>query len=160
MKYLCTLILVGMLFLNGCVGQTVRHLPSNAWKDETTQVITMRYLSFQYQVAPAGRELQITAEAYPDVLALPDWASWYGEIALNIYLADEDGRVLAQQEQKLGPRPLKRESALPLEARFELGTNRDRPLYVSFGYRLTLMDMPPGAPSTRKILVTESALEK
>ena len=120
----------------------------------------MRYLSFQYQVAPAGRELQITAEAYPDVLALPDWASWYGEIALNIYLADEDGRVLAQQEQKLGPRPLKRESVLPLEARFELGTNRDRPLYVSFGYRLTLMDMPPDAPSTRKILVTESALEK
>ena len=160
MKYLLTLALTGILLLSGCTGQTVQHLPNNLWHDETTQTLTMRYFSFQYHIEPIGREVRIVAEAYPKALALPDWASWYGEGYLSIYLADEEGNVLAMHEQKLAPCPLRRESGLPLEARFDLGTNRDRPLYVSFGYRLTLMDMPPETPSGHKLLVSEGALEE
>ncbi len=159
MKYLLMLALVGML-LCGCTGRTVQHLPSNLWHGETAQAIAMRYLSFQYHVEPVGRDLHIVAEAYPEALALPDWALWYGEIYLSIYLADEEGNVLAQHEERLEPRPLRREAALPLEARFELGTNRDRPLYVSFGYRVMLTDMPPEIPAGRRLLLSEGALEE
>lgn len=159
MKYLAALVLMGMLLSVGCTkGQTVQHLPTNLWHDASSQAISMRYLSFQYRVEPVGRDVRIIAEAYPEALALPDWASWYGETYLHIYIADEDGNVLAQQMQKLEPRPLHREASLPLDATFDLGTNRDRPLYVSFGYQLTLMDMPPGNPNRHRLLVSEGAL--
>lgn len=72
--------LLGVLLLAGCSGLSVRHLPSNPWKNEASQNIQMRYLAFQYQVIPVGNELGIVAEAYPVIDKLPDWASWYGEI--------------------------------------------------------------------------------
>lgn len=70
--------LLGVLLLAGCSGLSVRHLPSNPWKNEASQNIQMRYLAFQYQVIPVGNELGIVAEAYPVIDKLPDWASWYG----------------------------------------------------------------------------------
>ena len=57
--------LLGVLLLAGCSGLSVRHLPSNPWKNEASQNIQMRYLAFQYQVIPVGNELGIVAEAYP-----------------------------------------------------------------------------------------------
>ena len=89
--------LLGVLLLAGCSGLSVRHLPSNPWKNEASQNIQMRYLAFQYQVIPVGNELGIVAEAYPVIDKLPDWASWYGEIMLSVYVSDEYGRVLASK---------------------------------------------------------------
>ena len=40
--------LLGVLLLAGCSGLSVRHLPSNPWKNEASQNIQMRYLAFQY----------------------------------------------------------------------------------------------------------------
>ena len=54
--------LLGVLLLAGCSGLSVRHLPSNPWKNEASQNIQMRYLAFQYQVIPVGNELGIVAE--------------------------------------------------------------------------------------------------
>ena len=98
--------LLGVLLLAGCSGLSVRHLPSNPWKNEASQNIQMRYLAFQYQVIPVGNELGIVAEAYPVIDKLPDWASWYGEIMLSVYVSDEYGRVLASKDTVLVPRPL------------------------------------------------------
>ena len=109
--------LLGVLLLAGCSGLSVRHLPSNPWKNEASQNIQMRYLAFQYQVIPVGNELGIVAEAYPVIDKLPDWASWYGEIMLSVYVSDEYGRVLASKDTVLVPRPLNREAGLPLETR-------------------------------------------
>ncbi len=50
--------LLGVLLLAGCSGLSVRHLPSNPWKNEASQNIQMRYLAFQYQVIPVGNELE------------------------------------------------------------------------------------------------------
>ena len=152
--------LLGVLLLAGCSGLSVRHLPSNPWKNEASQSIQMRYLVFQYQVIPVGNELGIVAEAYPVIDKLPDWASWYGEIGLSVYVSDERGRVLASQDITLVPRPLNREAGLPLDVSLDLGTNRYQPLYVSFGYRLVLTDAQPNAETSRRILVSEKALEK
>ena len=80
--------LLGVLLLAGCSGLSVRHLPSNPWKNEASQNIQMRYLAFQYQVIPVGNELGIVAEAYPVIDKLPDWASWYGEIMLSVYVSE------------------------------------------------------------------------
>ena len=97
--------LLGILLLAGCSGLSVRHLPSNPWKNEASQSIQMRYLAFQYQVIPVGNELGIVAEAYPVIDQLPDWASWYGEIVLSVYVSDGQGRVLASRDITLVPRP-------------------------------------------------------
>ena len=126
--------LLGVLLLAGCSGLSVRHLPSNPWKNEASQNIQMRYLAFQYQVIPVGNELGIVAEAYPVIDKLPDWASWYGEIM--------------------------REAGLPLEVSLDLGTNRHQPLSISFGYRLVLTDTQPDGTAGRRMLVSERALEK
>jgi len=123
--------LLGVLLLAGCSGLSVRHLPSNPWKNEASQNIQMRYLAFQYQVIPVGNELGIVAEAYPVIDKLPDWASWYGEIMLSVYVSDEYGRVLASKDTVLVPRPLNREAGLPLEVSLDLGTNRHQPLSPS-----------------------------
>lgn len=159
MFQLRTLVLfTGILLLVGCSGLSVRHLPSNQWKGEVAQTLPMRYLSFQYQVVPVEDEVGVVAEAFPVVNQLPDWASWYGEIVLSVYVADATGKVLASQEKILVPRPLNREAGLPVEARFELGTGRKQPLFVSFGYRLVLTDAP--GPEARKVMVMEGALEE
>ena len=131
--------LLGVLLLAGCSGLSVRHLPSNPWKNEASQNIQMRYLAFQYQVIPVGNELGIVAEAYPVIDKLPDWASWYGVLV---------------------PRPLNREAGLPLEVSLDLGTNRHQPLSISFGYRLVLTDTQPDGTAGRRMLVSERALEK
>ena len=148
--------LLGVLLLAGCSGLSVRHLPSNPWKNEASQNIQMRYLAFQYQVIPVGNELGIVAEAYPVIDKLPDWASWYGEIMLSVYVSDEYGRVLASKDTVLVPRPLNREAGLPLEVSLDLGTNRHQPLSISFGYRLVLTDTPPDGTAGRRMLVSES----
>lgn len=152
--------LLGVLLLAGCSGLSVRHLPSNPWKNEASQNIQMRYLAFQYQVIPVGNELGIVAEAYPVIDKLPDWASWYGEIMLSVYVSDEYGRVLASKDTVLVPRPLNREAGLPLEVSLDLGTNRHQPLSISFGYRLVLTDTQPDGTAGRWMLVSERALEK
>lgn len=152
--------LLGVLLLAGCSGLSVRHLPSNPWKNEPTQNLTMRYLAFQYQVIPLENQLGVVAEAYPVIDKLPAWASWYGEISLSVYVSDAQGRVLASRETPLVPRPLNREAGLPLEVRLDLGTNRYQPLYVSFGYRLVMTDNAPNEGPVRKILVSEQAVEE
>ena len=130
--------LLGVLLLAGCSGLSVRHLPSNPWKNEASQNIQMRYLAFQYQVIPVGNELGIVAEAYPVIDKLPDWASWYGEIMLSVYVSDEYGRVLASKDTVLVPRPLNREAGLPLEVSLDLGTE---PASAAFD----LLRIPSGA---------------
>lgn len=153
-------VLLGLLLLAGCSGLSIRHLPSNPWKNEVSQTLEMRYLSFQYQVIPMGNALGIVAEAYPVIDKLPDWASWYGEISLSVYVSDAEGRVLASRDLTRVPRPLYREAGLPLEVKLDLGTNRYQPLFLSFGYRLVLTDARPDAAGEKRILVSEKALEK
>ena len=140
--------LLGVLLLAGCSGLSVRHVPSNPWKNEASQSIQMRCLAFQYQVIPVGID------------KLPDWASWYGESMLSGYVSDEYGRVLASKDTVLVPRPLNREAGLPREVSLDLGTNRHQPLSISFGYRLVLTDTQPDGTAGRRMLVSERALEK
>ena len=138
---------------SGCSGLSKSGIsPSNPWKNEASQNIQMRYLAFQYQVIPVGNELGIVAEAYPVIDKLPDWASWYGEIMLSVYVSDEYGRVLASKDTVLVPRPLNREAGLPLEVSLDLGTNRHQPLSISFGYRLVLTDTQPDGTAGRRML--------
>ena len=151
---------LGVLLLVACSGLSIRHLPSNSWKNEPSQTLQMRYFSFQYQVIPMGNELGVVAEAYPVVENIPDWASWYGEIRLSVYISDADGRVLAAQDVDMFPRPLNREGGIPVEVRLDLGTNRYQPLFVSFGYHLVLMDARPEGPVHRRVLLSEKALEQ
>lgn len=143
----------------GCSGQSAKHLPHARWESAVPQTVLMRHLLFRYRVAPAGDEIDVAAEAYPQPDRLPDWASWYGEIGLDIYITDENGTVLARQGAVLPPRPLDPQAGLPVQARFNLGTNVRQPLFVAFGYRLILADAAPDR-AVRKILAAEGALER
>ena len=154
-KFACCLL--ALFVLTGCASSTVRHLPRQQWKTGIPQQLAMRYLTFQYQVTDRGEEVVVNAEVFPEVGRLPDWASWYGEIVISIYVADEDGKVLSCVDHVLAPRPLNREGALPVEAVFDLGTARHQPLSVSFGYRVQLMDAE--TDPAHKTLVAEQALK-
>ena len=139
-------------------GLSVRHLPSNPWKNEASQNIQMRYLAFQYQVIPVGNELGIVAEAYPVIDKLPDWASWYGEIMLSVYVSDEYGRVLASKDTVLVPRPLNRSQTL--EVSLDLGTNRHPSRFRSPSDTVWCLRTQPDGTAGRRMLVSERALEK
>lgn len=159
-------VLLLALGLVACAGESIQHLPRKQWVASEPQTLAMRYLSFQYHVEEQDDLVFIQAEAFPDVTRLPDWASWYGDIAITTYVADADGKVLAAGEDVLTPRALNREAGLPVKVRFDLGTARRQPLFISFGYRLVLMEAAPGAipkealPSgeARRVLISEGAL--
>lgn len=148
------------LLLTACAGLSVSHLPRNPYRDETPQRLEMRYVSFQYQAQRDSDMLRIEGEAYPDVTRLPDWASWYGEIYVAVYLVDSEGRVLSMQETTLPARPLDREDGFRVSADFDLGTASQQPLNITFGYRLSLTDgKPESKQEQRRTFVTEGALE-
>lgn len=152
---LCTLL------LTACAGLSVSHLPRNAWRDETPQRLEMRHVAFQYQAQRNNEVLHVEGEAYPDITRLPDWASWYGEISVAVYLVDSEGRVLAKQQSTLPARELDREAGFPVVADFEIGTAAQQPLNIAFGYQLSLTDGKPGSKQEqRRTFVTEGALEK
>lgn len=153
-------IVACLVVLVGCAGLSVRHLPRQEWKTEETQTLPLRYVTFRYRVLPLGEEVGVTAHAYPDRAQLPDWASWYAEITLDVYLTDGEGRVIASSRSTLLPRPLDPEAGLPVEARFDLGTARSQPLFAAFGYRLTLTDGRPESGGARRVSVSEEALEQ
>ncbi len=143
----------------GCAALSVEHLPRREWKTEAVQTLPLRYLMFRYRVLPVGDEVGVTAEAVPDAARLPEWVSWCAEAEIDVYLTDAQGRVLASSRTLLLPRPLDATTVLPVEARFDLGTARHQPLFVTFGYRLTLTDGRPGRSAAQRILVSEGALE-
>lgn len=145
--------------LAACSTQSADHLPYARWESTAPQTVRMRHLLFRYQVVPVGDEVGVTAEASPLPDRLPDWAAWYGEIGLDIYITDENGTVLARESAALPPRPLDPREPLPVEARFDLGTHVRQPLCVAFGYRLTLMDAAPDM-ARRKMLAAEAALDR
>lgn len=157
--FLC-LLLFPCLLMAGCGGMTASHLPRNPWHGEASQRLEMRYLTFHYEttLAEDGDVLLVTGEAFPDVTRLPDWASWYGEASVSVYLVDSEGRVLSVQKTHLKPRPLDREAGFPIKASFTLGVTR-QPLHIAFGYSLSLLNGKPGE-NVRRILVAEGALEK
>lgn len=148
------------LLMAGCAGMTASHLPRNPLRGEATQRLEMRYLTFHYEAILIESEnvLTVTGEAFPEVTRLPDWASWYGESSVSVYLVDSDGRVLSVEETRLEPRALNREAGFPVKASFDLGLIR-QPLHIAFGYSLTLLNGNPNEV-VRRILVTEGALEK
>ncbi len=143
----------------GCAGLSVEHLPRREWKTEAVQTLPLRYLTFRYRVLPVGEAVGVTAEAVPDTTRLPEWISWCAEAEIDVYLTDAQGRVLASSRTGLLPRPLDVQTVLPVEARFDLGTARHQPLFVTFGYRLTLTDGRPDQGVERRILISEGALE-
>lgn len=144
--------------LGGCAPASVSHLPRQQWKTESPQQLGMRYLAFQYHVSENDDQLIVNAEVFPEIGKLPDWASWYGEFVISVYVSDEEGKVLAAVDNVLTPRPLNREGGVPIEAVFDLGTSRNQPLYVSFGYRLQLMDAETNP--AHRTLVAEQALRQ
>lgn len=152
-------LLAGALVLAACSTQSADHLPYARWESTAPQTVRMRHLLFRYQVVPVGNEVGVMAEASPLPDRLPDWAAWYGEIGLDIYITDENGTVLARESTVLPPRPIDLRESLPVQARFDLGTHAGHPLFVAFGYRLALIDGPPDL-ARRKVLAAEAALDR
>lgn len=152
------LALVLCLLLSACGGLSTRHLPKKPWLGASPQRIEMRYVAFNYETSFEEGLFHVTGEAFPDVNRLPDWASWYGDIQIAVYLVDSEGRVIDSSEQILPARALHREAGLPLDVTLEPGTASQQPLHITFGYRLFLLDKKP-EESTRRTLVAEGALE-
>lgn len=157
MRFLPLFLSLCLLLGAGCAGQSAAHLPLSQWKSAGLQTVQMRYLSFQYQVVRSGNETEILATAYPVIQRLPDWASWYGQIELSVYITDDKGIVLMEKKVALLPRPLQREGGLPVEVAFDLGLRSGDPLFITFGYNLVLTDTKP-EKAKQKAFAAEGAL--
>lgn len=164
-QFLLRLALVSLLcclfgfMLVACGGKSTGHLPKNPWRGDAPQRLEMRYVAFNYEaILQDDDTIQVSGEAFPDVTRLPDWASWYGEVHVAVYLVNGDGRVIDSQDQILPARALNREAGFPISATLTPGTARQQPLHITFGYRLSLLDNSP-AQSTRRTLVAEGALD-
>lgn len=152
-------LLLLLCLLTACAGMTTRHLPRKPFHNNTVQSLEMRYVTFQYHTQSENGTLSVRGEVFPDVTQLPDWASWYDEIYVAIYLVDDEGRVLDTHETTLTAQPLNREGGFPVLGSFELGTYAARPLHLTFGYKLSLTDAKPNAtPAQRRTFVSETAL--
>lgn len=158
-RHLALLVLLFSLLGSGCADtMSVRHLPRTPWTSSEPQTLHMKYLHFQYRMVQVEEDLGIMGEAFPVVEKLPGWASWYGQIHINVYVTDKYGKVLASAEKDLLPRTLDREGPLPIEVRIPYSDDLRQPLYVTFGYNLVFTSTPDASTETKRLVATENAL--
>ena len=81
----------------------------------------------------------VSGVVWPVGTAIPSWASWIQDLWLQIYLCDDQSRVLAKDLRLYLPAALDYKNGVPFEfhlAPQALGVSG--PLHVSFGYRMEL----------------------
>jgi hypothetical protein len=145
MRRLVFLLLVLLPVLAGCSRMSVGHMQMNPWVMGQQQEVALKYWRFEYRTEPRTNGVDgylVTGRAYPAKDALPGWADWIDDLWLGAYVADADGEVLARDRRTYLPGPLALEKGLPFS--FEMDpADGERPLRITFGYRMTLADGPP-----------------
>lgn len=151
-----------LTLLAGCARQTVGHLARAQMQTDTPQTISLQYLRVTYQVVPQPDSVSVRGHASPVPGALPDWARWYEQLAVMIYISDAAGRVLTTVEYDYPPGAVHSDDAFPFERLFPLDAVGSGPLYVSFGYRMVTSEhepVPDTGCSGRSLVVGEGALD-
>ncbi len=133
------LIFMATLFIAGCAHLSVVHLDKNPWTLGQEKTLPMRYWEFSYTSRLEDNRLVVSGTAKPVSGAIPEWATWIQDLWMQVYLSDDQSRVLAKDLRLYLPAPLDHDNGVPFEfhlAPESLGSSG--PLYISFGYRMEL----------------------
>lgn len=140
MRLPLTVALIATLaLLAACSHLSVIHLDKRPWTLGQQDRLTMRYWEFSYSSRLVDNKLVVTGTAKPVAGAIPPWAAWIQDLWMQIYLSDDQSRVLAKDLRLYLPMPLDHEKGVPFEFHLTpeaLGSSG--PLHVSFGYRMEL----------------------
>ena len=134
-----TILILMILLVTSCAHLSVVHLDKKPWTLGQQDTLTMRYWEFSYTSRLEDNKLVVTGTAVPVTGAIPEWATWIQDLWMQIYLSDDQSRVLAKDLRLYLPTRLDLENGVPFEfhlAPQSLGSSG--PLYVSFGYRMEL----------------------
>jgi hypothetical protein len=130
---------IACLLIAGCAHLSVVHLDKNPWTLGQQETLVMRYWEFSYSSRLEENTLIISGTAKPVAGAIPEWATWIQDLWMQIYLSDDQSRVLAKDLRLYLPTGLDHEKGVPFEFHLtpeSLGSSG--PLYISFGYRMEL----------------------
>lgn len=128
-----------LVLLAACAHLSVIHLDKRPWILGQEDRLAMRYWNFSYTSRLEGNNIVVSGVARPVGTAIPSWASWIQDLWLQIYLCDDQSRVLAKDLRLYLPAALDYKNGVPFEfhlAPQALGASG--PLHVSFGYRMEL----------------------
>lgn len=139
---LAALALLLAVFLAGCAAppMSVGHLKRDEWSLDQARTLQMKFLRFDYQVQPVGDVAGITGWAYLDVSKVPAWAKWVDSLQFTAYICQADGRVVASDTRTFLPREAKGDVGVPFEFSLRPEVWGDKPLFITFGYRLVLTE--------------------
>ena len=133
------LIFMATLLIAGCAHLSVVHLDKNPWALGQENTLAMRYWEFSYTSQLVDNKLIVSGTAKPVPGAIPEWATWIQDLWMQVYLSDDQSRVLAKDLRLYLPTVLDHDKGVPFEfhlAPESLGSSG--PLYISFGYRMEL----------------------
>ena len=142
---MCRRVMLGLglaLLLTACAHLSVIHLDKKPWALGQEDSLTMRFWEFSYTSRLQNNKLVVSGTARPVQGSIPPWATWIQDLWLQIYLSDDQSKVLAKDLRLYLPMALDHTHGVPFEFHLmpeALGSSG--PLYVSFGYR---MELTPG----------------
>lgn len=132
-------LLILSLMVGACAHLSVVHLDKKPWTLGQQEILPMRYWEFTYTSRLEENRLIVTGTAKPVAGAIPQWATWIQDLWMQIYLSDDQSRVLAKDLRLYLPTRLDHAQGVPFEFHLTpeaLGSSG--PLYISFGYRMEL----------------------
>lgn len=138
-RLMLAMVLVSCLMTVSCAHLSVIHLDKNPWLLGQENTLAMRCWSFSYTSRLEDNKLIVSGVAKPVAGAIPSWATWVQDLWMQIYLSDDQSRVLAKDLRLYLPMDLDHEKGVPFEFHLTpeaLGSSG--PLYISFGYRMEL----------------------
>ena len=119
---------------------SVGHLKRDAWSLDEARSLQMNFMRFDYQVQPVDDVAGIKGWAYLDTAKLPEWARWVESLGLTAYICEADGRVVALDARTFLPREARGDVGVAFEFALRPETWGDKPLFITFGYRLVLTE--------------------
>jgi hypothetical protein len=145
------LLLALTLAATACSHTSVRHLARNPFQLDQPRQLSLKFWRFDYNAKALQDSFKVDGRAYLLRKDIPAWAVRADELWLEAYVADSQGRVLARDLKLFDPAALKRlkqNNGIPFD--FDLKPEKlvGGPLFIAFGYRMTLSGQAPGKDGT------------
>ena len=139
---ICVVALAATILLCGCsqAPMSVGHLKRDPWSLDEPRSLVTNFVRFDYQVVPVGDVAGIKGWAYLDTQKFPEWAKWVETLGFTAYLCDPEGHVMAQDTRSFLPREARADEGIGFEFSLRPEQWGQRPLFLTFGYRLMLLE--------------------
>ena len=139
---------------------SVGHLKRAPWSLDEPRSLVTNFMRFDYQIQPVGGAAGIKGWAYLDTQKLPDWAKWIDALRFTAYLSDPEGKVLAQDTHTFLPREARADEGIGFEFTLQPEQWGERPLFVTFGYKLTLTEGRDAQGGKAPFFASEDAITR